>query len=104
MLIWAFSYNIKNIEYSEMKALIVGGSSGMGKETAKLLLQRSVEVVLIASNIDKLQKAKKELEEFGTVSIESIDLYNEDQVNEFAKKIRNGNEHINYLVNSAGKF
>jgi len=55
-----------------MKALIVGGSSGMGKETAKLLLQRSVEVVLIANNIDKLQKTKKELEEFGTVSIESI--------------------------------
>jgi len=35
--------------YSEKKALIVGGSSGMGKETAKLLLQRSVEVVLIAA-------------------------------------------------------
>ena len=104
VLIWTFNYNIKNTVYSEMKALIVGGSSGMGKETAKLLLKRSVEVVLIASNIDKLQKAKKELEEFGTVSIESIDLYNEDQVNEFAKKIRNGSEHINYLVNSAGKF
>ncbi|MEK0339637.1 MAG: SDR family oxidoreductase, partial [Nitrosopumilus sp.] len=104
MLIWTFNYNIKNTVYSEMKALIVGGSSGMGKETAKLLLKRSVEVVLIASNIDKLQKAKKELEEFGTVSIEKIDLYDEDQVNEFAKKIRNDNEHINYLVNSAGKF
>ena len=87
-----------------MKALIIGGSSGMGKETAKLLLKRSVEVVLIASNLDKLQKTKKELEEFGTVSIESIDLYDEDQVNDFAKKIRNDNEHINYLVNSAGKF
>ncbi len=42
-----------------MKAIIVGGSSGMGKETAKLLLKRSVEVVLVASNIDKLQKTKK---------------------------------------------
>ncbi len=31
-----------------MKALIIGGSSGIGKETAKILLQRNVEVVLVA--------------------------------------------------------
>ncbi len=33
VIIWIISYNLKNTVYSEMKALIVGGSSGMGKET-----------------------------------------------------------------------
>jgi len=41
-----------------MKALIVGGSSGIGKETAKILLKRNVEVVLVANN------SKKKREEF----------------------------------------
>ncbi len=44
-----------------MKAIIIGGSSGIGKETAKTLLQRNVKVVLVANNKTKLEKAKKGL-------------------------------------------
>jgi len=87
-----------------MKALIVGGSSGMGKETAKILLQRNVEVVLVANDQTKLENAKKELDAYGTVHTESVNLYDQNQVDGFVGKIRNDNEHINYLVNSAGKF
>jgi len=43
-----------------MKAIIIGGSSGIGKETAKTLLQRNVNVVLVANNQTKLDSAKKE--------------------------------------------
>jgi len=87
-----------------MKALIVGGSSGMGKETAKILLQRNVEVVLVANDQTKLENAKKELDAYGTVHTESVNLYDQNQVDGFVEKIRNDNEHINYLVNSAGRF
>ena len=87
-----------------MKALIVGGSSGMGKETAKILLQRNVEVVLVANDQTKLENAKKELDAYGTVHTESVNLYDQNQVDRFVEKIRNDNEHINYLVNSAGRF
>jgi len=87
-----------------MKAIIVGGSSGIGKETAKTLLQRNVKVVLVANNQTKLDSAKKELEAYGTVDIESVNLYDQNQVDGFIEKIRNDTEHIDYLVNSAGTF
>ncbi len=87
-----------------MKAIIIGGSSGIGKETAKTLLQRNVKVVLVANNQTKLENAKKELETYGTVDIESVNLYDQTQVDGFIEKIRNDTEHIDYLVNSAGIF
>ena len=87
-----------------MKAIIVGGSSGIGKETAKTLLQRNVKVVLVANNQIKLENAKKELEAYGTVDIQSVNLYDQTQVDGFIEKIRNDTESIDYLVNSAGTF
>jgi len=87
-----------------LKAIIIGGSSGIGKETAKTLLQRNVKVVLVANNQTKLENAKKELETYGTVDIESVNLYDQTQVDGFIEKIRNDTEHIDYLVNSAGIF
>jgi len=87
-----------------LKAIIVGGSSGIGKETAKTLLQRNVKVVLVANNQTKLENAKKELEAYGTVDIQSVNLYDQTQVDGFIEKIRNDTESIDYLVNSAGTF
>ncbi len=87
-----------------MKAIIIGGSSGIGKETAKTLLQRNVKVVLVANNKTKLEKTKKELEAYGTVDIESVNLYDQNQVDGFIETIRNDTEPIDYLVNSAGIF
>ncbi len=87
-----------------MKAIIVGGSSGIGKETAKTLLQRNVKVLLVANNQTKLENAKKELEAYGTVDIQSVNLFDQTQVDGFIEKIRNDTESIDYLVNSAGTF
>ncbi len=69
-----------------MKAIIIGGSSGIGKETAKTLLQRNVKVVLVANDKTKLEKTKKELEAYGTVDTESVNLYDQDQVDGFIEK------------------
>ena len=87
-----------------MKALIVGGSSGIGKETAKILLQRNVEATIIGKNSKKLEEAKKELETYGTVHLENVNLYDQEQVDRFVEKIRNDSKHIDYLVNAAGAF
>jgi NAD(P)-dependent dehydrogenase (short-subunit alcohol dehydrogenase family) len=87
-----------------LKAIIIGGSSGIGKETAKTLLKRNVSVVLVANNQTKLENAKKELEEYGTVDIQSVNLYDQTQVDGFIEKIKNDTESIDYLVNSAGTF
>ena len=87
-----------------MKAIIIGGSSGIGKATAKILLQRGVKVVSVANNQIKLESVKKELEVYGVVDIESVNLYNEDSVDKFIEKIRKDIQPIDYLVNAAGTF
>ena len=85
-------------------ALIVGGSSGMGKQTAKRLLRRGGEVWLVARNKARLAQAKAELEVDGPVQTAAVDLYDESQVDAFIAKLKQEPRHINYLVNTAGVF
>jgi len=83
-------------------ALIVGGSTGMGQETAKRLLQRGVEVILLSRSKNKLEKAKAELGSYGTVQTIASDLYDQNQTDSFIDRIKSEKRHIKYLVNSAG--
>jgi hypothetical protein len=85
-------------------ALIVGGSSGMGKETAQRLLKRGVEVILLARNSDKLEKTKAELAAYGEVQTFAVDLHDQKQVGVFIDRIKDEKRHISYLVNAAGVF
>lgn len=66
------------------QALIIGGTTGMGKATAELLLKQGIEVV-IAGRADKnLETAEKELSAFGSLSTISVDLSKPDEVKTFA--------------------
>ena len=42
-------------------ALIIGGTSGMGLETAKQLSKQNIEVIIVGNNPDKLDRAVSEL-------------------------------------------
>lgn len=87
-------------------ALIVGGSSGMGKETAKRLLQAGYPVMLLAHEPVNLAAAQVELAEQtgGQVETALVDLYNAAAVNAFVERIRGESRHFNFLVNAAGFF
>ena len=85
-------------------ALIVGGSSGMGKQTAKRLLGRGGEVWIVARHAARLAQAKVELEADGPVQTVAVDLYDELQVDAFIARLKREPRHINYLVNTAGVF
>lgn len=85
-------------------ALIVGGSSGIGKQSAIRLLNLSVEVILLAHDPKTLENAKTELEPKGPVQTVSVDLYDERQVDEFIERLKNETRHIRHLVNAAGSF
>lgn len=88
------------------KALIVGGSSGMGLESAKRLLKQGNAVLLLSRSQEALDTTKQELEsEFGgVVETAAVDLYNEKEVDAFVKRVAEDKDHIKYLVNAAGFF
>jgi NAD(P)-dependent dehydrogenase (short-subunit alcohol dehydrogenase family) len=85
-------------------ALIVGGSSGMGKQTARRLLRRGGEVLIVARNVAKLAEAQVELAADGPVQTAAVDLYDEAQVDTFIEQVQQEPRHIKYLVNTAGVF
>ncbi len=85
-------------------ALIIGGSSGMGRATAERLLKRGVGVHLIARDTERLSKAKEELSSLGSVRATGVDLYDETAVERFIATLRESDDHIRYLVNAAGYF
>lgn len=87
-------------------ALIVGGSSGMGKATAERLLTAGVPVIILSHNAANLTAAKTDLEQRtgGIVETAQVDLYDLAAVNAFINQIENESRHIGYLVNATGFF
>lgn len=86
------------------QALIVGGTTGMGKATAKLLLEDGLDVILIGRNLTNLATAKTELSALGKVKTVSLDLNDDSAVNDFALKLKNEAPNLKYLLNAAGYF
>jgi NAD(P)-dependent dehydrogenase (short-subunit alcohol dehydrogenase family) len=85
-------------------ALIIGGSSGMGFETAKQLVENQIPVIIVGNNQDKLEKARTLLAPLGDVQTHQANLYDSDSVSYLINKIDSMVEPISYLVNAAGYF
>lgn len=86
------------------QALIVGGTTGMGKSTAELLLKEGNEVIILGRPGGNLEEAVKDLEQHGTVIGVSLDLFDFDKVKAFADGLADRFPNIKYLVNAAGYF
>lgn len=86
-------------------ALIIGGSTGMGFDTANRLAARGAAVTIAGRDIAKLEKAAATLREAGAsrVAIKAVDLYDSEQVDAFAREILAG-PAFDHLVNAAGYF
>jgi NAD(P)-dependent dehydrogenase (short-subunit alcohol dehydrogenase family) len=91
-------------QFLNKTALIVGGSSGIGKETAKQLLQQGAKwVVIIGNNSLKIDQANKELSEFGEVKVIQMDLNDWQSVLLTVELIKDF-QKTDLLVNAAGVF
>lgn len=90
--------------FSGKTALIVGGSSGMGRETARqLLLDGADWVAIIGHNADKIAEAKIELSSLGEVKTYVADLQCWDDVLATIEYVA-GLGKTDLLVNAAGVF
>lgn len=88
------------------KALIIGGTSGMGLDTAKRLAADGIHLLLVARNEQNLNNVKQELESTYAIKVQtkSVDLYDLKQVSDLVAAIEADKDHIRYLVNAAGYF
>ncbi|WP_454782212.1 SDR family NAD(P)-dependent oxidoreductase [Legionella sp. WA2022007384] len=86
-------------------AIIIGGSSGMGLETAKKLAASGVDLLITGRDEQKLKHAANEIKQMGgQVEEFVIDLYDKAQVAHLVMKIKNETRTIKYLINAAGYF
>lgn len=86
------------------QALIVGGTTGIGRSTAELLLERGLEVIVIGRPNKNGEKVARELSNLGKVRFVELDLFDFEMVKSFAKSIKDNFPNLKYLVNSAGYF
>lgn len=86
------------------KAIIIGGSSGMGLATAKLLVKHHVEVIIVGRNAEKLELALTQLNETGKASAIQADLYQAADLEKLLSYINQDDVRLSYLVNAAGYF
>lgn len=85
-------------------ALILGGSTGIGLETARRLIESGDTVLIVGRDHEKLDAARANLKGPGSVETLSVDLYDGTQVNALVAKVNTDTRHISKLVNSAGYF
>lgn len=92
--------------HSLKTVLITGGGSGIGLETAKLLLEsKDYRLVLIGKSRPKLEDAAQKLGGASeTISIFTCDLADSDQIKKTVEKIVGTYKGVYGLVNNAGIY
>lgn len=78
--------------------LITGGSSGIGLELSKVLIQKGNKVIVCGKSSEKLSAAKKTLPQLITYQ---CDLSDSQQCIDFAGKIAKNHPDLNILINNA---
>lgn len=91
-------------QFAGKKLLVVGGTSGMGLETARLVLQQGGNVVIVGSRAEKTEQARQELAATGTVSALTADLTNPEGLATLQQEIDQHHADVDLLVNAAGVF
>jgi len=87
--------------------VVTGGGSGLGKSMTKYFLELGAKVVISSRNMEKLEKAKVELEEQtgGTVLPVQCDIRNYDEVEAMLKATIDAFGKVDGLLNNAaGNF
>lgn len=91
-------------DFAGEKLLVVGGTSGMGLETARRILNQGGRVVLVGQRQDKAEQARQALRADDHVSLIVADLMSESGMQQVMSAINVQHQDISLLVNAAGVF
>ena len=81
-----------------MRALITGASSGIGRDMARYLASKNIDLILVARRKERLEDLKKECNV--SVEIVELDLLKKENLYKLFKKYQN--KKIDILINNAG--
>ncbi len=88
---------------SDSVAVIIGGSSGIGRAVAKRLVDAGQSIVVVGRNQDKLTDTRETLGR-SAVDTRQADLYSQHSVDELVASLSAEPRPIRALVNAAGYF
>jgi NAD(P)-dependent dehydrogenase (short-subunit alcohol dehydrogenase family) len=91
-------------QFKGKKLLVVGGTSGMGLATAKIILAEGGSAVIVGNRIEKAEEARKELSALGQVTVLTANLTSEEGLASLLNTIDAQHTDIDLLVNAAGVF
>lgn len=90
--------------FENKKALIVGGTSGIGKEVALTLGKLGARITVLGRRFKNIQSFDPEWQAIRGFEGMGVDLYDFRDVEHMRRKIDAQNEPFDILVNSAGTF
>ena len=90
--------------FEGQKLVVVGGSSGMGRDTAADVVAAGGSAVIIGQNQDRVDDTVKELAKDGTAYGITAELTDRDQVERVRQQLAGEHADATLLVNAAGFF
>lgn len=90
---------VRGLDLNGKVAIVTGGYSGIGLETARVLAGAGAQVVVPARTPDKARKAVASIP---GVELEQLDLTNPESIDSFARRFVESGRSLHFLINSAG--
>jgi 3-hydroxy acid dehydrogenase/malonic semialdehyde reductase len=87
---------------SKRIALVTGATSGIGEATARLLSEKSYNLILCGRRQDRLLTLQKELSAKTSVTTLSFDVRNQQEVKKAIQSLTRDWKNIDVLINNAG--
>jgi NADP-dependent 3-hydroxy acid dehydrogenase YdfG len=87
---------------SKRIALVTGATSGIGEATARLLSEKSYNLILCGRRQDRLLALQKELSAKTSVTTLSFDVRNQQEVKKAIQSLTGDWKNIDVLINNAG--
>ena len=100
------NWNESNIPDQSGKIFIVTGpTSGLGKESVKVLVRKNATVIMAARNIKKAESVANEIlveNKNAKIDIEELDLTSLESISNFSQSIIKKYKTLDCLINNAG--
>ncbi|GAA2600934.1 SDR family oxidoreductase [Winogradskya consettensis] len=102
MVVNQFTTHAELFDLSGKRALVTGGTRGIGMMIARGLLQAGARVVISSRSAEACAQAQEQLSAFGEVRAIPADLSRHDECRRLSGLVTAGEDRLDILVNNAG--